>query len=278
MVLSTVEFAVNLSCDSCVKNVKNQLEGVEGIENVKISLENQSVVLNTALPSFEVQRLIEQTGKQAVLKGYGSEERNLGSAVAQLAGESGFSSGILKGVVRFVQSDAKTCVVEGTIDGLTPGSHNLQVHECGDISKGCDSVGDIFNPGSEPLTQESKELNKRLAGDLGKIQANAEGRAEFRFEDSLLKVWDIIGRSLVIAKSMNDGLEDLSQSDSEQRRLACAIIARSAGLFENTKKICACDGVSIWDERNRPLTGPGRQSETSKTDRKIDGISSCSVG
>lgn len=67
-----------------------------------------------------------------------AEERNLGSAVAQLAGESGFSSGILKGVVRFVQSDAKTCVVEGTIDGLTPGSHNLQVHECGDISKGCD--------------------------------------------------------------------------------------------------------------------------------------------
>lgn len=52
--------------------MKNQLEGVEGIENVKISLENQSVVLNTALPSFEVQRLIEQTGKQAVLKGYGS--------------------------------------------------------------------------------------------------------------------------------------------------------------------------------------------------------------
>ena len=31
--------------------------------------------------------------------------------------------------------------------------------------------------------------------------------------------------------------------------VACGIIARSAGLGENTKKICACDGVSamvIW--------------------------------
>ena len=43
-------------------------------------------------------------------------------------------------------------------------------------------------------------------------------------------------------------------------RLGCGIIARSAGLFENTKKICACDGVSLWDERNKPLAGPGRRN------------------
>ena len=42
-------------------------------------------------------------------------------------------------------------------------------------------------------------------------------------------------------------------------RIAWGIIARSSGLFENTKRICACDGVSIWDERNVPIAGPGRQ-------------------
>lgn len=36
-------------------------------------------------------------------------------------------------------------------------------------------------------------------------------------------------------------------------RLACGIIARSSGLFQNTKKICACDGLTIWDERDRAL-------------------------
>ena len=43
--------------------------------------------------------------------------------------------------------------------------------------------------------------------------------------------------------------------------LSCGIIARSAGIFENAKRICACDGVTLWDERNKPLVGPGRQQQ-----------------
>lgn len=38
-------------------------------------------------------------------------------------------------------------------------------------------------------------------------------------------------------------------------RLSCGIIARASGLFQNTKKICACDGVTLWDERDRSVTG-----------------------
>lgn len=45
-------------------------------------------------------------------------------------------------------------------------------------------------------------------------------------------------------------------------RIVCGIIARSSGLFENNKKICACDGVTLWEERNVPLAGPGRQEKT----------------
>ena len=52
----------------------------------------------------------------------------------------------VQGVTRFVQLDEETCVVEGTIDGLSPGMHGLYVHECGDLSRGCDSTGDHFNP------------------------------------------------------------------------------------------------------------------------------------
>ena len=43
----------------------------------------------------------------------------------------------MHGVVRLVQVDPATCVVEGTIDGLMPGTHGLYVHELGDISSGC---------------------------------------------------------------------------------------------------------------------------------------------
>ena len=32
-------------------------------------------------------------------------------------------------------------------------------------------------------------------------------------------------------------------------RIACGIIARSAGLFENEKRVCACTGKTLWEER-----------------------------
>lgn len=40
--------------------------------------------------------------------------------------------------MRFIQADDNTCIVDGTIDGLSPGLHGLHVHEFGDISEGCD--------------------------------------------------------------------------------------------------------------------------------------------
>lgn len=42
----------------------------------------------------------------------------------------------VQGVVRFVQPSPDICIIDGTIDGLKPGNHNIAIHECGDISKG----------------------------------------------------------------------------------------------------------------------------------------------
>ena len=43
-----------------------------GIQSVEVQLENQMVLVQTTLPSQEVQALLEGTGRQAVLKGMGS--------------------------------------------------------------------------------------------------------------------------------------------------------------------------------------------------------------
>jgi copper chaperone for superoxide dismutase len=56
----------------------------------------------------------------------------------------------------------------------------------------------------------------------------------------------LIGRSIAVTSSK--GLN-----------LGCGIISRAAGIFQNWKRICACDGVTIWDERDRPLAGAGRR-------------------
>lgn len=54
-----------------------------------------------------------------------------------LGGNTGYSYGQVRGVVRLVQVDDDNCLIDGAIDGLTPGNHGLHVHECGDISQGC---------------------------------------------------------------------------------------------------------------------------------------------
>lgn len=65
---------------------------------------------------------------------------NLGAAVAMLGGTTGFSNLGINGVVRFVQINEKECVVDGIIDGLTPGNHGFHVYECGDLSNGCEKL------------------------------------------------------------------------------------------------------------------------------------------
>lgn len=39
-------------------------------------------------------------------------------------------------------------------------------------------------------------------------------------------------------------------------RVACGIIARSAGLFQNSKKFCACDGNTLWEDKPLANTNP----------------------
>lgn len=56
----------------------------------------------------------------------------------------------------------QSCIVDGTIDGLTPGEHGLHVHECGDISRGCESVGDHFNPNNSIHGGPDNDINHRV--------------------------------------------------------------------------------------------------------------------
>lgn len=225
---SQIEFAVQMTCTSCVKAVRDSLN-VPGVSNVAINLENNSVVLDTTLTTSEVLRHLESSGRKAVVKGYG------GSLAAVAILDIGKH---IQGVIRLVQINSELCVIDGTVDGLKPGQHGLFIHESGDLSNGCNSVGECYIPNNY------RHEPNRVYGDLGTITADDHGRATFRFEDKVIDLSNIIGRSLVITEYPNNV--------NSGKRLTCGIIARSSSLFQNPKTICACDGVSIWDERNKP--------------------------
>ncbi|NWS49510.1 CCS dismutase, partial [Probosciger aterrimus] len=158
-----------------------------------------------------------------------------------------------RGLVRFLQVSPTRCLVDGAVDGLPPGPHGLHVHEFGDLSQPCDSCGGHFNPDGEH--HGGPQDQHRHVGDLGNIWADAEGRASFRMEDSRLKVWDIIGRSVVVDTGEDDlgrGSHPLSRvTGNSGPGLACGVVARAAGLFQNPKRVCSCDGLTLWEERDR---------------------------
>ncbi|KAM6959949.1 copper chaperone for superoxide dismutase [Tautogolabrus adspersus] len=257
-----LEFAVQMTCESCAEQVRAALEGRPGVQSVSIDVSKEEVLVESALTSAEVQALIESTGRRAVLKGIGGSERDLGSAVAMLAGV-----GNTVGVVRFLQLSEERCLIDGTIDGLEPGPHGLHVHTLGDLTQDCLSCGEHYNPFGKQHGGPGD--NERHVGDLGNIEAGPDGRASFRLEESQLKVWDIIGRSLVVDAGEDDlgrSAHPLSrQTGNSGERLACGIIARSAALFQNPKQICACDGVTLWEERDLPIAGKGRSKNNTET-------------
>ncbi|CAH0730875.1 unnamed protein product, partial [Brenthis ino] len=235
----------------------NQLKAQDGV--TQAVYKDGAVMVETTLPSSIILDVVKKTsGKRAVLQGFGDTQ----SAVAMVSSQSCCKSRVL-GVIRFQQTPEGPLVADGSMDGLSTGPHGIHVHDAGDLSLGCNSIGDHFNPYNAPHGSPSDPPNKRHAGDLGNIMADENGRATFRIVDNVLKIHDIVGRSIAVTERPDDygrgsSPESKINGDSGES-VACGVIARSAGIFQNPKRICACDGVVVWDEKDRPLAGKGRR-------------------
>ncbi|RWR87575.1 hypothetical protein CKAN_01652600 [Cinnamomum micranthum f. kanehirae] len=222
------EFMVDMTCDGCVSAVKNKLQTLDGIKGVDVDLSNQVVRVLGSLPVKPMVDALEQTGRKARLIGQGvPEDFLISAAVAEFKGPDIF------GVVRLAQVNMELARIEATFSGLSPGKHGWSINEFGDLTKGAASTGKVFNPTSQATSEEP-------LGDLGTLDAYESGEALFSGVKQMLKVSDLIGRSIVLY-----GTEDKSEPG-----IAAAVIARSAGVGENYKRICTCDGTTIWESSN----------------------------
>ncbi|XP_013144187.1 PREDICTED: copper chaperone for superoxide dismutase [Papilio polytes] len=267
-----VDFGPKLDQNVLDKTLK-MLKSQDGVQEA--IFKDGAIMLETTLPSTQVLEMVTLTsGKRAVLQGFGDTQ----SAVSMVSSQSCCGGEVL-GVVRFQQTPDGFLIADGCLDGLTPGSHGLHIHEVGDISQGCKSIGGHYNPLNAVHGAPADPGHARHAGDLGNIVADDTGRATFRIVDNILKVWDIIGRSVAVTERR----DDLGRGSSPESRVngdsgnpvACGIIARSAGVFQNPKRICACDGVVVWDEKDRPLAGKGRREDTEKRCCKTENVKPC---
>jgi Cu-Zn family superoxide dismutase len=127
------------------------------------------------------------------------------------------------GWVTFTKVGDKVKVV-GDIEGLTPGKHGFHLHEFGDCSaKDGASAGPHFNPQNGP--HAAHESSARHIGDLGNIEAGADGKAHIDLTDSMMKLDgsnSIIGRG-VIVHAQADDLKSQPAGNAGGRQ-ACAAI------------------------------------------------------
>jgi superoxide dismutase, Cu-Zn family len=141
---------------------------------------------------------------------------------------------VVSGVVHFSQEteDGPT-LIEAEVKGLTPGLHGFHIHEYGDTTNGCVSAGAHYNPHGKTHGGPNEET--RHVGDLGNIEANADGVGTIKIEDSLIKVigqYSIIGRAMVVHEKVDDlgkgGNEESLKTGNAGGRIACGIIGIAA--------------------------------------------------
>ena len=129
----------------------------------------------------------------------------------------------VEGTVTFTQMSSGI-KVEADIKGLSQGKHGFHIHTFGDCSAlDGKSAGGHYNPTGQP--HAGPDQNKRHIGDLGNIEADSSGKAQYERVDSHLTLNGpntIIGRGVIV----HDGADDLKSQPSGAAgpRIACGVI------------------------------------------------------
>lgn len=112
------------------------------------------------------------------------------------------------GTVKFVAMGDGVHVT-ADLTGLSPGKHGFHIHDKGDLSApDLSSVGPHYNPGAGKHGAAHGDM--RHAGDLGNIEAGADGKASYNTHIEGLKLADIIGKSVIVHAKEDDLKSDPS--------------------------------------------------------------------
>ena len=96
--------------------------------------------------------------------------------------------------------------VQVHVTGLAPGKHGFHIHEFGDCSAADgSSAGGHFNPTGE--SHGAPTDPQRHTGDLGNIEANAQGIADLEYVDARASfdgTTSILGRGVIVHANPDD--------------------------------------------------------------------------
>lgn len=162
-----------------------------------------------------------QEKKPAETKKAEMQAASVSRAVAVLIPAS--PGGKVAGTVWFKKAPGGVSV-SARITGLPAGPHGFHVHEFGDCSSAdFTSAGAHFNPMGKP--HAGREADARHVGDLGNVEAGADGVATLEWTDKHLAFEGhhaIVGRAVIVHAKADD-LKTQPTGDAGGR-LACGVI------------------------------------------------------
>lgn len=127
------------------------------------------------------------------------------SKTYEIMAKSGTQTG---GTAQFTQ-DGNEVIMKLEVNNLTPGTHAVHIHEKGDCSApDATSAGGHWNPGNSDHGKWGH--NSFHMGDIGNLEANAEGKAKLTFKtdkwclDCVEESKNIIGKGIIIHASADD--------------------------------------------------------------------------
>ena len=138
------------------------------------------------------------------------------------------------GFVHFIQVGRRTRIICNINNSkLSQGLHGMHVHNYGDLTEGCKSTCNHYNPTG---CQHGGRIGcNRHRGDLGNVKVTKNGTCKDDFFADV-NVWEIIGRALILHEDEDDlGLLDTTLSKttgSAGRRIDCGVI----GICKNPLK------------------------------------------
>lgn len=141
------------------------------------------------------------------------------------------------GYVLFIQeSKSKKVKVIFRLENFDPFSiHAIHIHEYGDLSNGCISLGFHYNPFNTKHGSRLIPNKERHAGDLiNNLYTDSNGNFVYEYIDDLITLYgeeSILGRSVVIHEGIDDlgcGKNELEKesliSGNAGKRISCGII------------------------------------------------------
>jgi Cu-Zn family superoxide dismutase len=150
-----------------------------------------------------------------------------------------FNNDKIKGTVMFTENFKNNNIkIDVNIKGLKSNSlHGFHVHEAGDLTDKCTSMCAHFNPYNK--NHGCPEQKERHVGDLGNLETDNKGNANYTFFDNVIKLrgnkTNIIGRGLIIHADPDDcgkgDNEDSLKTGNAGKRIACAVIGYSKENF-----------------------------------------------